>query len=129
MPHTAAALRREGFTQLAGKYEGDDLDHITNASPAAKKLLDAKFRAAMKARLPWTERKKLYDQFVRTTGQKEQWSLLVPFDDLTGVEMKAAVAAAEQAKAKGLGAVTAADRALILRAGAIDFFASLFVKE
>lgn len=125
MPHTVAAVRREGFTQLVAKYEGDDLDNLTNAIPAAKRLLDAKFRASMKARLPWADRKKLYDQFTKATGQTEKWSLLVPFDDLTGDEMRAAVAAAEKAKASGLGTVTAADRALILGGGAIDFFASL----
>jgi hypothetical protein len=100
-----------------------------NAIPAAKKLLDVKFRASMKARLPWAERKKLYDQLTKVTGQTEKWSLLVPFDDFTGAEMKAAVVAAEQAKASGLGAVSASDRALILHSGALDFFASLLPKE
>lgn len=129
MPYTATALRREGFTQLAAKYQGEGLENLVNAIPAAKKLLDAKFRTSMKGRLPWAERKKLYEQFSKATDIKEKWSLLHPFDDLTGEEMKAAVVGAEKAKARGLGAVSVTERALILRAGAIDFFASLIPKE
>jgi hypothetical protein len=102
---------------------------LTGAFPEAGRLAsDSVFRATMQERPAWAERKKLYDRFTRATGQTEKWSLLVPFDDLSGAEMKAAVAAAESAKANGLRAATAADRALLLRAGALDFFESLLPK-
>jgi hypothetical protein len=132
MPESHRVIRREAYTRLAAHVKNDKetLTNLVNAFPEAVKLYnDPKFLTAMQARLPWAERKKLYEQFTKATGQTEKWSLLVPFDDLTGEEMKAVVAAAEKAKASGLGAVTATDRALILRAGALDFFASLIPKE
>jgi len=128
MPESRRVVRREAYTRLAGfvKEDKQALTNLANAFPVAIKLHDdPKFLASMKSRLPWAERKKLYDQFTKATGQTEKWSLLHPFDDLTGEEMRSVVAAAEKAKSSGLGAVTASERALILRAGALDFFASL----
>lgn len=60
--------------------------------------------------LPWKERKELFGQFAAVTGEKG-WSLARPFDELTGEDTKAAVAAAKKAKASGIGTLTAKSEA------------------
>lgn len=123
MPETHQAVQREGYTQLARRTDAE-ITTLANVVPAVRKLLDPKFRAAMRARLPWEERKKLFGEFAAATGVSG-WTLLHPFDHLTGEEMRQAVAAARQAKESGLGSLAASERALILRAGAVEFFETL----
>lgn len=54
------------------------------------------------------------------TGAKGEWSLLQPFDDLTGPEMNAAISAADKLKTSGLRSLTPDERLVLYAAGAVD---------
>lgn len=120
MPETTRVTLREAFTLWATKSD-DELERAINVNTTLRPLLDMEFRAELRARLPWKERKELYAKFAETAGLKEKWSLLVPFDELSGREMKEAVAAVQKADKDGLRALAGDERRLLLRAGALRY--------
>ena len=96
---------------------------------ALRPLLDPEFKKTLLLRLPWDERMTLFERYARLTKDARRWSLLHPFDELTGDEMRSAIAAIERADRDGLGALDRGQRTLVLRAGATAFFRRLLSVE
>jgi hypothetical protein len=130
MPRAHAALVREGWMQtlalLEPKAEGFEfkLDTVVGSKPSYRVLKDREFRTRLLARAPWVQRQKLYADFAKKTGDKVGWSLTHPFDELSEAEMTRLLDVLDRVERNGLGGVDKAERSLILRAGAIDYFRS-----
>jgi hypothetical protein len=130
MPRAHAALIREGWVQtlalLEPKAEGFEfkLDTVVGPKPSYRVLKDREFRTRLLARTPWERRQKLFADFAKRTGEKVGWSLTHPFDDLSEAEMTRLLNVLDRVERNGLGGVDKAERSLILRAGAADYFRS-----
>lgn len=123
MPETSRVLRREALTQIARHDRRTMERHVETLSssyPHVRLLLEDELYTKLHASFPWDERKSMYGKFQALTGVKGEWSLLQPFDDLTGPQMTAALAAAEKLKSSGLRALTPDERLVLLAAGAVD---------
>lgn len=123
LPETSKVLRREAFTQIA-QFERPTMERLvmsfSSNHPDLRELLEGDVYARLHATPSWDVRKAHYAQFQALTGVKGGWSLLHPFDDLTGPEMKDALAGAEKLKGSGLRALTPGERRVLLAAGAAD---------
>ena len=122
IPRTMSVLQREALLQWGKGHDDKFTNSRANIMPGLRPLLDPDFKKRFLLRPDWQERSRLFGDFARLTGSKESWSLLVPFDDLTGDEMNAAIKAVTSASATGLGSLTSEQRALLLKAGALEFF-------
>jgi hypothetical protein len=86
-------------------------------------LLDDDYRKTLvQTRFDADKRKKLYAEFAGVTSDTRKWSLLHPFDDLTGQQMTDVIDLCKVAKQSGLGQLDNKGRTLILAAGATEFF-------
>jgi len=132
MPETSRVLRREAFTQIA-RLDRPGMERqvmaLTPNHPEVRLLLDNELYTKLHATLPWQERKTQYERFQMLTGVKGAWSLLQPFDDLTGPDMAAAIAAAEKLKTSGLRALTSDERTDLLAGGAVDAVEDALVRS
>lgn len=80
-------------------------------------------RGEAKARLPWRERKKIYEEFAALIGEPgRQWGLGSGFDDFDPKEMNDLIAAMRQSKSNGFRSLSRYQRLLILDAGGVEFF-------
>ncbi len=70
------------------------------------------------------DRKKRYAEFAKYLPDKQSWSLVVPFDELSKDEMDQALAEIAKCEEKGIGSLRADDRKLLLRAGAAQYLRS-----
>lgn len=76
---------------------------------------------AAELRLPWEQRRSLYEEFARIVGEDRPWSLGVFFDNLNKTEMENLINGIRLADKQGFGAINKEQRLLILKAGALDY--------
>ena len=124
IPRIIACWEREALLQIAMTQPTRAIEALVIGTPKIRPLVDPEFKKKMLARLPWKERKELFAKFVAATGggSDRKWSMIDPFDDLDGDEMRAAIDAGLMVKNDGLRKLSRSQRLLILRAGALDFF-------
>ena len=126
IPRTMKVVQREALVRIARTQDDKKIDQLANSFGALRLLLDKDAKKSLlQDRFPVARRKQLYAQFAETTGDKREWSLLHPFDDLTGQMMVDVVDYCKLAKSDGLGSLDREQRSLILRAGAVDLFERL----
>jgi hypothetical protein len=123
MPRTVDCWEREALCHYLDATATDrGFEMMVRHFPLLRVLGDEGVRGRLKARLPSEQRRNLYAEFAKLTNDARRWPLTHPFDDLSGEEMQAMVAAASTCQAKGLGALAREDRHRLLVAGALDFF-------
>jgi hypothetical protein len=93
-----------------------------------KQMADPNYATQAKAgkvplRYPTEKRKQFHAELVRVTGMKQDWSLVVPFDNLTAAEMDDLKATLGVIEKSGFPKLTSDQRKLLLKAGALDYFA------
>ncbi len=126
MPRSFKLIRREAVVRIARTFDAKKIDELANSYDELRILLDKDAKKLiLDSRLPCDQRKRLFKDYAETTGDKREWSLLHPFDDLTSNAMTEAIKACKAAKANGLGSLDKEARLLILSAGATDFFKKL----
>jgi hypothetical protein len=123
LPLSTMRWQREAWMQALEKFPTEGhLDFLVRQHPELRVLKDPEVQQKLRARARWAGRKEFFGQFAALTGDRRGLSLLHPFDDLNAAQMKQAIQAASLAIDKGLGALTAEQRWLLLTAGQLDFF-------
>jgi hypothetical protein len=127
MPRHLARWRREAIQRTLEMWGSNQraLEDFVARATDWRFLLDPDEQKRIRSRASWDKRKEYYKKLAQITGQKERYSLLLPFDDLTEAEMKDVLVAAALAKEKGLLGLDREQRLLLLRAGAYEFFRHL----
>lgn len=109
----------EDAAKIAPQYiAAERREQMMRTGAYAKLVADGK----RPERHPVEKRKQLYGEFARTLGIEKKWALVLPFDDLSAAEMDDAVAVAAKASSAGLSKLTKRERALLLKAEALDYF-------
>ena len=126
LPRTVERWEREAYKQWLDSLKTDEgVDRAIMIQPDLRVLKIPDVQKSLRARAPWPKRKELYEALARHTGDKREWSLLHPFDDLSRVQMEQAIEAARVAKDEGVRHLTTGQRRLLLEAGQIDFLDKL----
>ncbi len=121
LPMTFAALEREFLQSFLQGTNRTDIEQTASRRAELRSLGDPSFRQRLQERLPWQTRKQLFDKFAQITGLDEPWSLIHPFDELSGEDMNKVTAYALKVKQGQLANLNDDQRKLLINLRAYDF--------
>lgn len=118
-PDMIALARAVAPDWVRKKQRDEDLEPVRLRKAMGKELNEEERQ--LLRRPPPGQREASYKRFAELTGLKDEWSLLVPFDDLTEEEMGHAITAAWAVNRDGLGSIDQRERLLLVRTGALEW--------